>query len=136
MCKLKFFFYGTLKVGGRFTHALPVKRLSTKSATCNGIMYSVNDTYPAVVFDEKAERIIGEIHEYENEKVAHKFFDTIEGFIAENKAYNLFNRKVIIATDNEGNKIECQAYEYNRAITYLSKIDSGYWPVKGQIIGM
>jgi len=128
MSGTKFFVYGTLKVGGRFAGIFDSRRLSVKKATVNGTMYSVSKCYPAVKFNNNG-IIHGEIHEYVDEKEVQEHFNRIEGFYGENVDYNLYNRVKIKVTNEDGNEVDCYAYEFNKDTATLEKVENGIWEI-------
>ena len=124
---VKIFVYGTLKKGGRFSTSFDNFRISVKEAKASGIMYNVNNAYPAAIFG-KGGVITGELHEYSHAKEVISLLDAIEGYIDENSNANLYNRIMVEVTTNDG-KEKCLAYEFARSVSKLKKIENGEWRV-------
>ena len=127
MKNFKFFVYGTLKKGGRFSDKFNAKRKSVEVGKTYGTMYSVNGDYPAVIFEPDGELLYGEIHEYNDEKEVMLAFDLIEGFVEKDYIHNLYNRKKILVLNSLGNYVKCITYEFNRKVDTFSKVKSGFW---------
>jgi gamma-glutamylcyclotransferase (GGCT)/AIG2-like uncharacterized protein YtfP len=126
---IKVFVYGTLKVGGVLSYQVSDFLIDTKAATTTGKMFNVRGSYPAVIFDNTAGPIIGEIHTYEKPNYVLRVLDSIEGCNGNTHPNNLYNRKTITVKDTSGEEHECFAYEFARNVDTFEHIEEGLWPV-------
>lgn len=129
----KFFMYGTLKVGGRYSHGFNELRKSVEKAKIKGEIYSIGGSFPGLTLDGKGE-VHGEVHEYnEFEKVLGRM-DRIEGYNEEREESSLYKRKIIKATTDTGEVIDAIVYVMGdrlleEAKDKHKKVESGVWEV-------
>jgi len=122
------FVYGTLKVGGHFAQSFNHLRLSSIPAKAKGTMYEGSSWFPAVIFGgEKV--VIGELHEYEQIDRVLRQLDYIEGYREEGSKHNLYNRRKVVVTTDEGKEVEAYSYEFNHSVESLDIREDGIWPI-------
>lgn len=124
------FVYGTLKVGGRFSHAFDDNRKSVEDAVAKGTMFDVHGSYPCIVL-EGDKPVHGELHTYDSPEDVIKDFDRIEGF-QPGRDNNLYNRKEIMVTTASGETKKAIVYEFaspERASEEFEVIEDGRWEI-------
>jgi gamma-glutamylcyclotransferase (GGCT)/AIG2-like uncharacterized protein YtfP len=122
---MKFFVYGTLKVGGHFADRFDEVRVSSVKATLKDhALYNLG-WFPTTA-EEKGSIVVGEVHEYEKEEVVLRHFDRIEGY-TEGGDDNLYDRKVV-KVETESGVEEAYAYIFARNLPEDAElIESGEW---------
>ncbi len=126
MNELKVFVYGTLKVGGRFAKRFDSVRTSTKKGIIKGTLYDLG-SFPGVKLGADTE-VIGEVHTYTNAKEVEASLDRIEGFFKEDHPHNLYNKRLVQVTTDDGIET-CLMYEFAKDAKKFTKIEEGIWQV-------
>lgn len=130
----KFFVYGTLKIGGRFSKYFDNTRKSSTKAKVRGFdLYEVSrgfNGFPGIVGGEGT--VIGEVHEFDNEILDQvvEVMDQIEGCDPKNPDRGLYRREVVEAELENGKKVDVNIYIYNGVTYKTSKINDGNWKLK------
>ena len=125
------FVYGTLKVGGRLSYRHDALRGIVQEGIINGDMYSVGDSYPAVVNLASKYTVRGEVHEYPDIQTALAIADMIESCNGDD-FHNLYNREVV-NVHTVKDVIPAWVYVFNIDISklqktaYYSHIKNGVW---------
>lgn len=122
------FVYGTLKVGGHFAKSFDEVRLSHVPATTKGTMYRAAGWFPGCVFGGE-NTITGELHEVQDFERVLRHMDYIEGCNPAGSPHNLYNRKTITVTTEDGREVEAVTYEFNRPVDDLHVMEDGIWPL-------
>ena len=121
---VKFFVYGTLKEGGHFAKHFDSARLSSKPARISGFdLYSLGP-FPAIC--DGTGEVVGELHTYSHGDEIIRQFDRIEGY-REGSSSNLYNRRKVSVTLDDGTTDEAFIYVFGGEITGQKKIESGVW---------
>lgn len=126
MTELKFFVYGTLKVGGGLAKSFDGVRTSVKVGKIKGTLYDLG-SFPGVKLTGTS-TIIGEVHTYTDSVLVEKALDRIEGFIEKGHPQNLYNRRQIQVETDAGLET-CVMYEFAKDISTFNKIKNGIWKV-------
>jgi gamma-glutamylcyclotransferase (GGCT)/AIG2-like uncharacterized protein YtfP len=129
---VKFFVYGTLRVGGHFAKQFDKARISSTPAKLKGQLFNVSGWFPGIVLGGD-EDVYGEVHEYSDGKRVKSIFDSIEGY-SEGRESNMYNRMEVEVVTAEGDTIKAFAYEFGKPEQLLesgNKIENGKWEVKG-----
>lgn len=125
----KIFVYGTLKVGGFFAQNFDQVRRSSQKASIKGTMFSVHDSYPAVVLEGDMD-IQGEVHEYDDINAVLQQLDHIEGCVGEGAyCHNLYNRFIVNVQTTDGNTVEAWMYTFNQSTDGLREVENGSWAI-------
>ena len=118
----RFFFYGTLRRGGRFYRQL---RLADRACFlgCDRIAGRLFDCgpWPAALIGEGGV-IHGEVFETDNAALIAEI-DAVEGFIADQPHASEYLRRTVITEAGH----EAIAYHYNRPVDALTPVASGCW---------
>ena len=129
---IKFFVYGTLRVGGHYAGQFNDVRLSSTQAKIKGSLFNAGGFFPGIALGGDGD-VYGEVHEYSDADGVKAAMDGIEGY-SEGRKNNLFNRKEIEATTRDGEVIKAFVYEFGKPEELLEsgkKIENGRWEVKG-----
>jgi len=72
--------------------------------------------------------VYGEVHTYPEEIMAQvlSLFDKIEGYV-EGSEDNLYDRKIVSVTLENGKEVDAYVYEYNGEVDESLLIESGEW---------
>jgi gamma-glutamylcyclotransferase (GGCT)/AIG2-like uncharacterized protein YtfP len=130
----KFFVYGTLKIGGRFSRYFDNTRKSSSKAKVKGFdLYEVSrgfNGYPGIVNGDGV--VIGEVHDFDDDVLNQviEVMDQIEGCDPNNPERGLYRREVVEAELENGDKVDVNIYIYNGVTYETSKISSGNWELK------
>lgn len=121
-----FFVYGTLKKGGSFASEFDSFRVYSKAATIKGFELFNLGWFPGIVKGNG--EVIGELHEYKNLDFVKQRIDNIEGYSEDYESSSLFLRRRVTAITENGEKVEANAYLFNRSIpNEAKKIENGVW---------
>jgi gamma-glutamylcyclotransferase (GGCT)/AIG2-like uncharacterized protein YtfP len=129
----KFFMYGTLKVGGRYSFGFDQLRKSVEKAKIKGEIYSIGGSFPGLALTEDGE-VHGEIHEYDEfEKVLGRM-DRIEGYMEDREESSLYKRKIVKATTDTGEIVDAIVYFMGdgllkEAKDKYKKVETGVWEI-------
>lgn len=126
----RFFVYGTLKEGGRFDGSHFAKlRSKVQKASLPGAIYNLG-SFPTIKLDGKG-MVMGEVHTFPKEHIddIKRSFDRIEGYNPDAPTKGLYNRHIIEASLEDGEKVKAFVYEYNGSVDEDSKIESGVWEI-------
>lgn len=129
---IKFFVYGTLRVGGHFAEQFNGVRISSTPAKIKGDLFQAGGFFPGIALGGDND-VYGEVHEYSDADGVKAAMDGIEGY-SEGRKNNLFNRKEVEATTRDGETIKAFVYEYGKPNDLRKgggRIESGKWEVKG-----
>ena len=129
------FVYGTLKEGGHYSYYFDECRTSSRKAVIDGCLYK-GLPFPFVVIDRPGE-VHGEVHEYDDFDKILKLIDNIEGFVSEGYDGNLYERAVVEATLENGDKVDVYVYHmlFDKAMMYvqpwmkLERVKNGIWEI-------
>lgn len=125
------FVYGTLKVGGRFSFNYVNQRLRSQPATIKGTMYKLG-WYPGITIGGD-KTIHGELHLFKDFVGVVKSMDRVEGFRGRKYENNLFNKHVVEAETDTGEKVKAMVYAVNHNVTDLNKrdvVEDGVWKIE------
>ena len=124
----KVFVYGTLKEGRPLDRKVFADlRLSVNPATIKGKIYHLN-WYPGIKLGKGTAH--GEIHEFHEKEMKDviTLMDRIEGYReGSDEKGNLFNRRIVKATLEDGEEVDAYAYEYNGKVEDRQLVKSGVW---------
>jgi gamma-glutamylcyclotransferase (GGCT)/AIG2-like uncharacterized protein YtfP len=129
----KFFVYGTLKVGGRFSHYFNNVRKNVSKAKVKGFdLYEVangSSGFPGIV--KGGGTVIGEVHEFGNDvlKDIVDAMDQIEGCDPRYPERGLYRREIAKVELENGEEIDANIYIYNGVTYEASKIKNGNWEI-------
>lgn len=121
------FVYGSLKIGGRFSHGFEEKRVSVRPATLKGTLYKWKYAALALAGDRT---IHGELHLYKDFSTVVRRMDRIEGFHKRNDENNLYNKNVVEVKTEDGNKTRAITYTLNThriSVEGCEIIEDGVW---------
>jgi len=130
----KFFVYGTLKIGGRFSRYFDnIRKSSTKAKVSGFDLYEVSrgfNGFPGVVNGKGT--VVGEVHEFEDNVVDQvtEVMDQIEGCDPKNPDRGLYRREIVEVELENGEKVNANIYIYNGVTYETSKINNGDWKLK------
>jgi len=126
------FVYGTLKVGGAFSYYFDAFRLKSENACIKGKLYDLG-SFPALILPGN-DIIFGEIHKYSNFDKVIKWMDEIEGYSEWLKSGNLYERKTVKATTDNGKIVNAIVYTLSDENLvklakkgHFSEVESGKW---------
>ncbi len=122
---LKIFVYGTLKIGGRFAKKFDKSRLSSKTGTIKGTMFSINNSFPGVVL-QGGTTIIGEVHEYEESIEVERALDCLEGYHGRDDPHNLYDKYNVEVNTDDGVE-KCKVYIFARETKNFDEVTNGTW---------
>lgn len=133
---MKFFVYGTLKVGGYFAENFDSVRKTVDKAVLKGYdMYGIGHTghaaYPGIVPGDG--EVHGEVHTFDekHQKAVLSAIDGIEGYHAADEKGSLYLRKKVPVQLEDGTEEEAFVYIFNNGIQkYYGKIEDGVWDVR------
>jgi len=121
---MKFFVYGTLKVGGRFAERFDSLRVNSMPASVEGFHLFDLGSFPGILPGNGV--VYGELHEY-GEDVT-RAMDTIEGYRSDDEDNSLYLRREVEVTTATGKTDKASIYIFNRKDYDDSKmIESGVW---------
>jgi gamma-glutamylcyclotransferase (GGCT)/AIG2-like uncharacterized protein YtfP len=129
------FVYGTLRVGGFYAGYFDGLRLSAEKATIKGDLYK---GLPFPFIDIRGDGVVhGEVHTYEDFERVMRGIDNIEGFVEEGNPSNLYDRVVVEATFENGEKVDAYVYHmtlekadlYVQPWMKLRKVLDGVWEI-------
>ncbi len=114
----KLFTYGTLRPAygqeGKYPHL--------GSAKTRGRLYYTS-WFPGAIFSDEDCEIIGDVLEVDDDELAN--LDLYEGFDPGHKEQSLFVRVIIPVTLEDGQEIECFAYQFNHETHEDTRIQTG-----------
>jgi len=126
------FVYGTLKMGGVYSCYFDDFRLKVEDAHIKGEMYDLGNFPGLILIGNNC--VYGEIHKYSNFKSVIKLMDQIEGYSEEPKTKNLYERRSIEATTNNGKLINVTVYALadKKLVSlvkegFFPKVENGIW---------
>ncbi len=126
----RFFVYGTLKVGGRFDNPqFGEMRTSVQPAKLGGAIYNLG-SFPTIKLDRDGV-VTGEVHTFQKDHIddIRRMFDRIEGYNASAPDKGLYNRHIVEAELEGGDKVKAFVYEFNGEVDENTKIEDGVWKI-------
>jgi gamma-glutamylcyclotransferase (GGCT)/AIG2-like uncharacterized protein YtfP len=125
---VRFFFYGTLLPDQAPRGLVSFLQQGTRigAGTVRGNLYAFSD-YPAAVIDSRTSSTIrGEVYEFANQSAILNALDDYEGYLREDPQASLFVRKSAPVELDDGRRLPCWIYIYNRGDLNDSRpIDDG-----------
>jgi gamma-glutamylcyclotransferase (GGCT)/AIG2-like uncharacterized protein YtfP len=121
------FFYGTLlpSMASRELNKTVQRLRWVGRASMPGSLYDLGD-FPGAILDANSSgRILGEVHELPNDAGVLAVLDQYEEFDPTDPAGSLFIRVRATATLEDGRKLPCWVYQYNRDPGTAQQIASG-----------
>ena len=121
------FLYGTLLPGKAphvIAHAVEQLREIGKATVC-GCLYNLG-RYPGAILSDVPEQCIrGRVFELPDDPRMLQEMDQYEGFYYSTETKSLFVRESCVATLDDGRRVECWIYVYNRPVSESLRIASG-----------
>lgn len=122
----KFFVYGTLKVGGYFSHGLNPFRKSSIRATIKGFNLYDLGAFPGILPGDG--EVFGELHEYDEYDKVLAIMDHIEGYNGTEDS--LYMREEVEVELEDGETETALVYVFNQEDPpEATKIKNGTWKV-------
>jgi gamma-glutamylcyclotransferase (GGCT)/AIG2-like uncharacterized protein YtfP len=123
------FVYGTLKVGGALAWQFDHVRLNSQKAQFEGTLLNLGP-FPAVV-PYPGRTVCGELHEYGDIDNIIEHMDSVEGYVGPGHRNNLFERREVIVTAEDGKEVKAIIYMLAHELPQHKmdelKIESGVW---------
>jgi gamma-glutamylcyclotransferase (GGCT)/AIG2-like uncharacterized protein YtfP len=124
----RLFVYGTLRAGSRHPMAAYLRAHATHAgrATLRGRLYDMGPYPGAVLSDDAADAVVGDVYELHPETADRVMaeLDDYEGMNVEDAAYT---RREAEAVLESGEAVKCWVYVYVLPTEHLARIASGDW---------
>lgn len=124
------FVYGSLRVGGHFSHNFDEDRVSVRPAKVDGELYDLH-SFPGLILGDKGV-VHGELHLYKDFHFVVRHVDYIEGYYKRNDDNNLYNKGTVEVETEDGKKVKAIVYTLNThrvSIEGCEIVEDGVWPL-------
>ncbi len=123
-----FFVYGTL-MRGECNHAVVARHglESVRAAWVQGVLFDTGCGYPALRLHGGGARVQGEVIVPGDVAAAMRSMDDLEGYFGPGEADNLYERRLVEVTLEDGGTCQAWTYEYAQDLPPQARIGSGCW---------